>query len=316
MNSPNEQVILGADVSKEWLDIHCYGAVGVTRIDNERAAIDALLKPYRGAAIAVEATSRYHELLVERARKRGLIVYLVSGYELKHYAIAVRRRMRNDATDAELLSRYLAHERDQLVPYEPRSPQLQTLWQLLKRRALLIQQNHQRRQSFNEVPALQALERTLAGQHQRAIALIDQKLKVLSRELGWGNDLARLRSIKGIGELSAYALLVAYRSGRFIHHDAFVAYLGLDVRTKDSGKHIGKRKLTKHGDGEYRRLLHCAAMTASQNQPYFAARYQALLARGLSKTAALVVIARKLARIAFTLLHKQLTFDPQRLGTV
>jgi len=36
--------------------------------------------------------------------------------------------------------------------------------------------------------------------------------------------------------------------GDFAHHDAFVAFLGIDVRTKDSGKHKGRRKLTKHGD--------------------------------------------------------------------
>ena len=59
-------------------------------------------------------------------------------------------------------------------------------------------------------------------------------------------------------------------------------------------KHVGKRKLTKHGDGEYRRLLHCAAMTAVRHQPYFKARYAELL--------------------AFQLLSKDLEFDPNRLG--
>lgn len=314
MNASHTPVILGADVSKAWLDIHVHGQIGATRIDNERRSIDTLLKRYRGAAIAIEATNRFHELLAERARQHGLVVYLVSGYELKHYAIAVRKRMRNDPIDAELLSRYLAHEREKLVPFEPRAPQVQAMWQLLKRRALLVRQHHQRCQSLSGVRVLEGITRSFARQHQRALALIDQKLKALSRELGWGNEVARLKQVKGIGALTAYALLIAYRSGRFVHHDAFVSYLGLDVRTKDSGKHVGRRKLTKRGDGEYRRLLHCAAMSAVQHQPYFVARYQALIARGLHKTAALVVIARKLARLAFALLHKQLTFDPKRLG--
>jgi transposase len=313
MNATTDVVILGADVSKDWLDLNCFGEPAVMRIDNTQAAIDAFLQPYRGAAIAVEATNRYHELLVARARRRGLIVYLISGYELKHYAAAIRRRMRTDSIDAQLLSRYLAHEREALVPYQPKSRELTRLAQLLKRRSLLVKQNEQRRQSFRDVPTLRAIERTLAQQHRRAIALIDRQLKTLSRELGWNNELARLNAVPGFGPLSSYALLLAYRSGRFVHHDPFVAYLGLDVRAKDSGKHIGKRKLTKRGDGEYRRLLYCAAMAVVRCQSYFKARYQALTQRGLAKTAALVVIARQLAKLAFHLLNKQTDFDPTRL---
>ena len=289
-----------------------HGDEHVTRIDNTRSAVDAFLKPYHGACIAVEATNRFHELIVARARRRGLTVYLISGYELKHYAVSVRQRMRTDAIDAQLLSRYLARARDGLIPYQPKSAQLNRLWQLLKRRALLVQQNEQRRQSFAGVLGLQSIERSLGRHHQRAITLIDQQLRTLSRELDFSADLARLRAIPGIGELSAYALLVAYRSGRFIHRDPFIAYLGLEVRTKDSGKHRGKRKLTKHGDSEYRRLLHCAAM-ACRHHPHFRQRFESLVARGLAKTAALVVLARNLARLAFVLLHRQLNFDPNRL---
>jgi transposase len=314
MDSSNDGVILGADVSKEWLDLNCFGAEAVTRIDNTQAAIDVFLKPYRGAAIAVEATNCYHELLVARALRRGLIVYLISGYELKHYAAAIRRRMRSDPIDAQLLARYLAHERETLVPYQPKSHKLTQFAQLLKRRSLLVKQNQQRHQSFGDVPALRTIERMLAQQHRRAIALIDQQLKALSRELGWSSDVARLDAIPGFGPLSSYALLLAYRSGHFVHRDPFVAYLGLDVRAKDSGKHIGKRKLTKHGDGEYRRLLYCAAMAAARSQSYFKMRYQTLIGRGLAKTAALIVIARQLARLAFLLLNRQIDFDPSRLN--
>ena len=118
MNAATELVILGADVSKEWLDLNRFGETEVVRIANERKAIDHFLKSNRSAAIAIEATNRYHDLLVTRARRRGLIVYLISGYELKHYAAAIRRRFRTDPIDAPLLSRYLAHERAQLIPYQ------------------------------------------------------------------------------------------------------------------------------------------------------------------------------------------------------
>ena len=87
--------------------------------------------------------------------------------------------------------------------------------------------------------------------------------------------------------------MVAYRSGHFVHRDPFVAFLGLDVRATDSGKYKGTRNLTKHGQ-------------------HFHHDYLKLQAPGLCKIAALVIIARKLARLAFSLFKNQTSFEPQR----
>lgn len=40
--------------------------------------------------------------------------------------------------------------------------------------------------------------------------------------------------------------------GRFKTSDAFIAFLGMDVRVRDSGGYRGRRKLTKAGDPELR----------------------------------------------------------------
>jgi transposase len=305
-----ERVMLGADVSQSWLDIHQDGELGVERVANERRAIDGFLKHFPAAAIAVEATNTYHELVVERALKRGLVVYLVSGYQIKHYGNAVGQRMRTDPIDARLISRFLAREIDRLKPYEPKSPQHALLWTLLKRRATVVQSQQQLQQSLSGVRELKADAKRLSRSFARVLADLDRRIAELVKALGWQAEIARVDGIWGVGQLTAQALVAAYHSGTFIHHDPFIAYLGLDVRAKDSGKFRGQRKLTKHGDGEYRRLLYCAAMAACRMPGYFSERYQALLARGLHSTAAYVVIARKLATIAFNLLRKQVDFDP------
>ena len=66
--------------------------------------------------------------------------------------------------------------------------------------------------------------------------------------------------------------------------------MGLDVRTKDSGKHRGKRKLSKKGDAEYRRVLYNAAMSAKRAHLYFTTYFDRLCAGGVSTTGALVAI--------------------------
>jgi len=115
-----------------------------------------------------------------------------------------------------------------------------------------------------------------------------------------------------VGELTATALVMAFLRGDFQRSDAYVAFLGLDVRVRDSGKQRGRRKLTKKGDPEIRRLLHNAAMAASR-QPTWKDTYQRYRARGLKTTQALVILARKLARIAFSLMKHQTEYRPPDL---
>jgi transposase len=308
-----QKVILGCDVSQEWLDYCRHGDAQTVQIANDQRAIDRWLRSLNPAtaALAIEATNTYHELLVERARHFGLEVYLVSGYQLRHYALSLNVRMRNDRVDAQLLARFLDREIEALRPYEPRSAEHQRLMRLLKRRALLVRQRIQLRQSFAGLGELRTSVRSVRRRLQQLIALIDRRLQHLARKLGWGPDLARLRSLPGVGPLNALALCAAYRSGQFSHRDPFIAFLGLDVRTKDSGKHRGRRKLTKKGDPEYRRLLYNAAMAATRDGRLLQDKYQALQARGLSKTAALVAVSRHIARLAFALLKNQTSFDPK-----
>ena len=113
--------------------------------------------------------------------------------------------------------------------------------------------------------------------------------------------------------MNAAALVAAYHRGVFASSDAFVAFIGIDVRLRESGKYNGKRKLTKRGEAELRRLLYCAAQPARSYQ-LFDAYYQQQLEKGLPKIAAKVCLARKLARIAFTLIVNQQSFKKKEIA--
>ena len=61
---------------------------------------------------------------------------------------------------------------------------------------------------------------------------------------------------------NATALTALFHRERFSKSDAFIAFtafMGLDVRVRESGHFKGKRKLTKKGSPEMRRLLFNAA---------------------------------------------------------
>jgi len=98
----------------------------------------------------------------------------------------------------------------------------------------------------------------------------------------------------------------------FTNSDACVAFLGLDVRTRESGACSGRRKLTRQGDPEIRRRLHTAAMAASR-QAAWNPFYQRHPACGLKPTQALIALARKPARVAFAIVAQKTGYHTRAL---
>ena len=308
MAIPVEKITLGIDVSKDSLDVYRWDNEQRWQLANDAKTIRQLLKSFAGPVqIAIEPTSSYHLAVVEVAQSLGHALYLINPRQLVHYRTAVGQRNKTDAADAWLLARYLERERDQLRRFEPPSHQAQQLWSLLKRRALIVSTQQQLRQSLAPVKlSAKAVQRELTQLIQR----IDARIGKLIDALGWSADYQRCRTIPGIGPVNGAALVAAFHRGAFSGADAFIAYLGLDVRIRESGQHKGKRKLTKHGEPELRRLLWCATRAACNHPPFDDYRLRQL-DKGLSKIAARVILARKLARIAFALMANQTTFQKQ-----
>lgn len=124
-------------------------------------------------------------------------------------------------------------------------------------------------------------------------------------------------AIPGIGEVTAPALAACLVEKQFTHPDQFVAYIGLDIRVSQSGRRRGQFGLSKHGDAELRRLLYLAAMAAANatRDTTFANRYAREQAKGLAKTAALNAVARKLAKVAWSLVTHGTQYDPRRVDS-
>ena len=306
-----EERIFGIDVSKHELVIFDWQTEALQRLPNEAAAIRAWLKSLQGPALmAIEATSDYHVGVIDQAHARGHTVYLVNGRQLAHYREVVNLRHKSDPDDAWLLARFLAHEGAQLRPFAPHSRQAQELWQFIKRRAVVVKARQQLQQSLAGTAV--GCQGLMAQMHV-LLQRIERRIRELIRQLGWNDDYQRCCSIPGVGPVNGAALVCAYHRGAFAGGDDFIAYLGLDIKRRRSGLFKGKEKLSKRGESELRRLLYCAAKPARSYTP-FERYYQAQLDKGLSKTAANMILGRKIARIAFSLLAKQQNFKKQEIA--
>ncbi len=91
---------------------------------------------------------------------------------------------------------------------------------------------------------------------------------------------------------------------RFSHMDQVVAYVGMDLRVKESGKWKGQTKLSKRGSGRVRRSLYLAALRSIRlpTSP-FRIYYRRLVDRGMKKGMAVVAVMRKLLIVASHLIQ-------------
>lgn len=303
---------IGIDVSAAELVIARSDTSVLETLANAPQAIQAWLAQLSGPArVAVEATNTFHLALVQAAYEAGHAVYVVDGYCLNQYRKSLRGRAKTDATDAVLLRRYVNREWRDLRAWQPPCAGYRRIQRLLHRRATVVRARTRLKQSLADLPELTAERDALLGQFQRLETRITAQLRAAVQDARWAADVRRCQAIEGVGLVTAVALVMAFNRGDFNRSDAFIAFLGLDVRVRDSGQSRGRRKLTKQGDPELRRLLHLAAMRANTS-PAWQSFYQRHLNRGLSKIQALVALARKLARVAFALLKNQATYQPQK----
>jgi transposase len=306
---------VGVDVSSKTVVAACAVRSFAPRtLSNEGKVLRGWLKRLpAGTRVGVEATGSYHQLVVDLADAAGLTVYVLNPRDMKKYAEGVGRRGKTDRVDAEMIARFVAREHDRLHAYVPASAAQRHLEQLLKRRGKLVAVRVALELGWNGVAGvkqeLAALLKAHAGLLWRVDYLIGQAVEALPEV---GVRARRVRTIPGYGKLGSVAIAHALTRLPFTKVDAFIAHTGLDPRADDSGDKRGRRRLSKRGPAELRRVMHTCAMSATRSKvwrPY----YLAQRAKGLSGTAALVVLARKMARTAYGICRQNVDFDPSRV---
>jgi transposase len=316
MQTPTEVLNIGADIAKDEIVVACsQGSFPARTLANQRTALLAFLKGLpAGSRIGVESTGTYHELFANVAHQLGFIVFVLNPKDARHYAKAVGLRGKTDRVDAELIARMIAHEHTKLHTWIPPTPEQREMARLIKRRAKLSSLRQALSMSLKGLDGFAADLKVLRARFDQIVARIDERVKALvEASPDRQQHVTHLRTIDGVGQVVSAALVNTLERAPLKSADAFVAFTGLDPRPDDSGQHRGKRRLSKRGPAELRRLLYVAAMSAKKSKAW-KPLFEHYRAKGLSSTAALVILARRIARTAWSMYTYRTEFDPVRLA--
>lgn len=306
---------VGVDVAKDTVVVACAEQhFPVHQIRNQRTALRTWLKSLpAGSRLGLESTNTYHEGLADLAHAHGHTVFLLNPMETRHDAKAMGARAKTDRVDATLLARLVAQEHQCLRPYTPPTATQRQLDRLIRRRAKLVRIKGMLKLTMNNLSGFASDVKAVLRKLDALLAKLDAPMATLAaRAPGHRDAQPRIETIVGVGPLVGLSLTNTLERVPFRHADAFVAFIGFDPRAKDSGQKSGRRRLSKRGPAEVRRLLFNAAMAAVRTKVWKPI-YDAYRSQGWSGTATLVIIARKIAQAAWSIHRYQTTFNPDRL---
>ena len=306
---------IGVDVAKDAVVVACADrSFPVKSVPNQRARLRAWMKRLPvGSRIGLESTGAYHELLADLAHAQGHTVFLLNPLDTRHYAKAMGTRAKTDRVDAELIARLIAQEHTRLRAYTPPTANQRKLDRLIRRRAKIVRLKAALKLSLRHLSGFAGELKAVVGKLDALIVKIDAIMATLAAASPQHQEAQeRIETIVGVGPVVGMGLTNTLERVPFRKADAFIAFIGYDPRANDSGHKAGRRRLSKRGPAELRRLLYVAAMSAIKTKVWKPI-YESYRTRGWSTTASLVIIARKIARAAWSIHHYRTTFNPERI---
>lgn len=309
---------LGIDVSKDTLV--CSLMEATTRkvtwqaeILNTASGIEKLLEQVDAEVPWIlEPTGRYSLLAARKARDAGRDVRLAPPRKAKMFLRSQNERAKTDKIDSRGLALYGLS--CPLPEYPLKAAEEEHMDALLNLRKSISTTISKFQQQQKEMPSVTDHLEEIIGDLQEKLKSIDKEIAHLTQTSPTFEAAKRLDDIPGFGPVTSAAMTSRLNSKHFSHPDEWVAYLGLDVRVHESGKRKGHLGLSKQGDAELRRLLFLAAFANRRcNSSPFKDQYERELSKGLSTTAAACAVARKLAKVCWSL-HKHGTeYDAARV---
>jgi len=123
-------------------------------------------------------------------------------------------------------------------------------------------------------------------------------------------DLKILRPIKGVGPKTGVPFLAEMGSvDNFSSPKKLIAFAGMDPSVCQSGKYIGKSKLSKRGNRHLRRAIYLMTAAVVSQNAFFKAYFLRRKKEGLIPQKALLATAHKLIRVIYAMLSHRTYFQ-------
>ncbi len=258
-------VVAGIDTAKDKLDVAIHGQSTHWRVENNLKGWGQLRSELAKAEVGrvgIEATGGYERGVVRHLREAGFTVLVLQPIQVNAFAKVQLRRAKNDPLDAVLIAACTA------VIEKPRIEPDQRLADLADHLTFVEQTEEDIARCKVRLEHIHdpQLRRTVVADIARLKARRLTQIRFIAKQLRAHPDLAvrldLVRSIPGIGERTALAIIIRMPELGRISREEAAALAGLAPFDDDSGKHKGQRHIAG-GRKRLRRSLVAASLPAA-----------------------------------------------------
>jgi transposase len=303
---------IGIDVSKDHLDFAIRPSGEKLRCLNTDEGVDPLigkLQSLKPALIVLEATGRYHQLILGRLLGAGLPAIAINPRQARDFARALGRLAKTDAIDAAILAEFAEKIRPPMRAVADDATQ--ELEALCTRRRQLVGMLSAEKNRLHTAPRR---IRPVIQKHihwlEKDIAQIEKDLdKQIRSSSAWREKDDLLRTCKGIGPVTTYTMLSCLPELGTLSGRQISALAGVAPFNDDTGKHKGPRHV-RGGRLDVRTVLYMATLAAIRHNSIIRAFHQKLIAAGKAKKVAITACMRKLLTILNAMLRDKTPWQP------
>lgn len=304
---------IGIDISKAHLDVHRIKSGEQAQFDNNASGFRAL-KRWIGSeppeVMVYEPTGPYHASF-EKTFTGALPLAKVNPLQARRFAEAHGTRAKTDAVDARILA--LMGAAFDLAPDKPADESERELKELQIARMALVKDRTRLLNRVKTQTLIFTRRQTKArlAQIERQLAALEGELKSRLRQCprrARAHDI--LRSIPGIGEVAAVAILIECPEIGTLDRKKAASLAGLAPMTRQSGQWRGKAFI-QGGRKFLRDALYMPALVAARFNPDLAPKYQDLITAGKPAKVALTCLMRKLIELANALIKADRNWQPK-----
>jgi transposase len=317
-----KKFIIGADISKVTIDLHCFGKPECLTISNNSKGFKELLKwikkqvskNFEDVIIVMEYTGIYtynfenflHDVQIDYVKRAALDIKRSAGIQ----------REKTDKADARMISKYGWQRREELQPMKPLSQSQLDLQQLMAYRDKLVadKASYQARIKELKEQMQQKLNHHIAVSTASILQLLKEEIKqteaaikeLIKEDEALNNNYELVESVKGVGFATTVHMLI--KTENFTRFDArkFACYSGIAPFKHESGSSIrGKTKTSHLANRKMKSLLTMAAISAINHDPELKEKYEQKIKEGKAKMVALNVIRFKLIERIFSVIKRQ-----------